>query len=46
MASFHAVEMIDLLAENFKMFLNYFRSHVTNIRNFENPFSIEISDSI
>jgi hypothetical protein len=43
--SAHAVEMIDYLAENFKMRFNDFHSHVTNICMFENPFSIEVSDA-
>jgi hypothetical protein len=36
--------MVDSLAENFKMRLDVFRSRDRNIRDFENPFSVEISD--
>jgi hypothetical protein len=41
----HAVEVIDSLAENFKIRFNDFRSHATNIHIFENPFSVEVSDA-
>jgi hypothetical protein len=40
--------MIDFLSENFKMKLNGFHSHATNIgtgRIFEDPFSIEVNDA-
>jgi hypothetical protein len=37
--------MTDFLAENFKMIFSDFRSLATNIRIFENPFSIEVSDA-
>jgi hypothetical protein len=40
---FHIVEMIDSLAENFKMGFSYVHGHATNIRDFENPFSVEVS---
>jgi hypothetical protein len=43
--SVHAVEMIDTLAENFKMRVGDFCSHATNICILENPFSLEISDA-
>jgi hypothetical protein len=43
--SAHAVEMIDSLAENFKMRFNDLCSHATNICIFENPFSIDVSDA-
>jgi len=36
--------MIDYLAENLKMTFNYFRSHVTYICIFEDPFSLEVSE--
>jgi hypothetical protein len=36
-----AVEMTESLAENFKTRFNDFRSHATNIRIFENPFSVK-----
>jgi hypothetical protein len=36
--------MTDSLAENFKMIFHDFHSHATNIRIFENTFSIEVSD--
>jgi len=38
--SVRALEMVDSLAENFKMRLDVFRSHDRNIRDFENPFSV------
>jgi hypothetical protein len=41
-----AVEMIDYLAGNFKTRFYYFRCHSTNIRLFENPFSVEVSDAL
>jgi len=41
-----AVEMIDSLAENFKMRFSDFHSHVINKHTiFGNPFSIEVSDA-
>jgi hypothetical protein len=40
-----AVEMIDSLAENFKMRFNGFCSHATNIHIFENLFSVEVNDA-
>jgi hypothetical protein len=36
--------MADSLTENFKMRLNNFCSHATNIHIFENLFSVEVSD--
>jgi hypothetical protein len=41
--SVRAVEMIDSLAENFRMKFSDFRSHDTNI--FKNPFSVEVRDA-
>jgi hypothetical protein len=43
--SVHAIEIINSLAENFKMRFNDFHSHPTNICIFENPFSIEVCDA-
>jgi hypothetical protein len=40
-----AIEVIDSLAESFKTRFNDFRSHATNIRIVENPFSVEVSDA-
>jgi hypothetical protein len=37
-----AVEMIDSLAENFKMRFSDFFSHATNIHMFENTFCVEV----
>jgi hypothetical protein len=39
-----AVEMINSLAENFKMRFSDIRSHVKNIRIFEHAFSFEVGD--
>jgi hypothetical protein len=40
-----AAEMIDSLAENFKMRFSNFHSHATNICVSENPFFVEVSDA-
>jgi hypothetical protein len=40
-----AAEIIDSLVENFNMRFNDFRSHATNIRIIEKPFSVEVSDA-
>jgi hypothetical protein len=42
---FPSVEMIDYLAENFRIRFNDFRSRDTNLRVFGNPFSLEVSDA-
>jgi hypothetical protein len=44
--SVRAVEMIESWLESFKIRFNYFRSHATNIRIFENPFSVEVIDAL
>jgi hypothetical protein len=38
--------MVDSSVENFKMRLNDFHIHATNICIFENPFSVEVSDTL
>jgi hypothetical protein len=43
--SVRAVEMIDSLAESFEMRFSAFRSHAVDIRIFENPFFVEVSDA-
>jgi hypothetical protein len=43
--SVHAVEVIHSMAENFKLRVNDFHSHATNLCVFENPFFIEVSDT-
>jgi len=42
--SVRAKEVFDSLAENFKVRFNDFRSHAINVRNFETPFPVEVSD--
>jgi hypothetical protein len=44
-SSVRAVEMIDSLAENFQMRFTDFHSHATNVRIFEKPFFVEVSDA-
>lgn len=41
--SIPSAEMIDCLADNFKVRFSEFRSHVINILVFEKPFSVKIS---
>lgn len=41
----HAVEIIDFLAENFKIRFKDFYSHATNVQIFENQFSVMASDA-
>jgi len=41
----YAAEIIDSLAEDFKMRFSDFHSHATNTHIFENPFSVAVSDA-
>jgi hypothetical protein len=43
--SVHRVEMIYSLSKNFKVGFDIIRSHATDVRIFENPFSVEVSDA-